>query len=257
MKVKSLDKKEYGGIYLILNKINRKIYVGQTTLTWKKRVKKHFTKAGILTTKSVINTYFYNAVRKYGSENFESFLLCSCPDKHALDEAERFFIWMFASHKRSFGYNSTLGGDGVVSNKETREKIGNSNRGRKATPETREKQSKARLGKPMPPRTPEHAALLAAANRNRIVTQETRDKMSVSRKGKPGHPCSEEAREKIRKSKLGKTSYTPSEETRDKIRKSNSGKKYSPERVLASTLGRAAARLRKKQEAENQLLEIS
>lgn len=51
-----------GYIYKITNKVNNKVYIGQTRYTVEFRWRQHQHKKD--------NTYFHNAIRKYGAQNF-------------------------------------------------------------------------------------------------------------------------------------------------------------------------------------------
>ena len=69
-------------VYKITNKINGKIYIGQTTRTFEQRWKEHCNDA--MNFKDIY--LFHNAIRKYGKENFECEILESnIPDELILD----------------------------------------------------------------------------------------------------------------------------------------------------------------------------
>lgn len=102
-----------GYIYKWKNKINGKVYIGQTMnrYGYKERWSQH-----LYTAKHTdMNNYFYNAIRKYGVESFDRSVLetieCDnkCALKSILDKLEIKYIKEFDSYKN--GYNSTLGGD--------------------------------------------------------------------------------------------------------------------------------------------------
>jgi group I intron endonuclease len=89
---------------------------------------------------------FYNAVRKYGWENFIYGVIEEC-DNNMLHQKEMFYVTEYNTFK--CGYNSTLGGDGKFGwnhNEETKEKIRKSNIGKKRTEETKRKLSEANKG---------------------------------------------------------------------------------------------------------------
>ena len=88
-----------GFIYKITNKVNGKSYIGQTRYTVEFRWRQHQHKKD--------NTYFHNALHKYGVENFEISLI-----EETDNPEEREIFWI--EQKRSFknGYNATKGGDG-------------------------------------------------------------------------------------------------------------------------------------------------
>jgi DNA repair exonuclease SbcCD nuclease subunit len=100
---------KYGCIYLIKNKKNDKIYVGKTTQDLNSRFSQHIRKA--LLNKD--NTKFYNAIRKYGPENFYIEELKVFDSEESLNKAEIETISKLGAFK--YGYNSTKGGDGGIS----------------------------------------------------------------------------------------------------------------------------------------------
>lgn len=94
------------GIYLIINTINQVPYIGQAKNIYK-RVNRHHIYDYKNPNDSCYDTKFYKAIRKYGLENFEIFVLELCPEE-LLDEKEKFYIKLFDSFHH--GYNSTEGG---------------------------------------------------------------------------------------------------------------------------------------------------
>ena len=92
-----------GSIYIIHNSINDKKYIGQTTRTIEVRWKEHLQESQNLDCHYAI----YNAMRKYGIENFWVEELEKCETKD-LDEREKYWIAYYNSYEN--GYNSTLGG---------------------------------------------------------------------------------------------------------------------------------------------------
>ena len=89
-----------GSIYIIHNSINDKKYIGQTSRTIEVRWKEHQQESQNLDCHYAI----YNAMRKYGVENFWVEELEKCETKN-LDERERYWIKYYNSFKK--GYNST------------------------------------------------------------------------------------------------------------------------------------------------------
>ena len=101
-----------GYIYIVINDINHKVYIGQTSTSLKRRWHEH--------THTDINngTHFHNALLKYGVDKFHLYLLEECTiDK--LNEREIYYISIFNSYKD--GYNMTPGGAGVPGYKHTDE----------------------------------------------------------------------------------------------------------------------------------------
>jgi len=61
-------------IYLLKNTVNGKVYVGQTVQTLSERMRKHKSTSNSSKAKNY-NNYLYKAIRKYGWNNFEVFVL--------------------------------------------------------------------------------------------------------------------------------------------------------------------------------------
>jgi group I intron endonuclease len=102
-------------VYLITNTINGKRYVGQTTHSLEKRWREHKSRDGCHA--------LYNAIKKYGSDNFIIESICEPPTVELAHEMERYYIQRYCS-KSPNGYNLTDGGEGVVNpTEETRRKI--------------------------------------------------------------------------------------------------------------------------------------
>lgn len=92
-----------GFIYKITNKINGKVYIGQTITPIKNRMYKHYSQAR--NGKNI--TGIDAAIKKYGEENFEIEQILECPNED-LDLQEKFYISKYNSFEN--GYNLTMGG---------------------------------------------------------------------------------------------------------------------------------------------------
>ena len=99
-------------VYVHINKVNLKVYVGQTCQGLNRRCRNG---QGYLNNKSNVNrtTHFANAIQKYGWNNFEHIILEDNLTKNQADFYEKLYIKAFKSFDSNFGYNETLGGDGV------------------------------------------------------------------------------------------------------------------------------------------------
>lgn len=93
-------------IYKVTNILNRKIYIGMTLKSLKARKGDHFSKV-----KMGSNSYFHNALRKYGTSGFLWEHIASTFSWEVLGKLETFFIEQFDSFNK--GYNMTLGGEGT------------------------------------------------------------------------------------------------------------------------------------------------
>jgi hypothetical protein len=67
--------------------------------------------------------YFYNAIRKYGPAAFEVQVLGKVETSEELSQLEIELIKQYQSSDSDKGYNSTLGGDGLVPTDTTRRKM--------------------------------------------------------------------------------------------------------------------------------------
>lgn len=100
-----------GQIYIIKNKINDKVYIGQTTTNYLVRFSQHCKPSAVKTR----HYKLYNAIKKYGRENFYIELVEDMIPIENLSDREIYYIEKFDSFNS--GYNSTKGGDGRVINK--------------------------------------------------------------------------------------------------------------------------------------------
>ena len=94
-------------IYKITNKINGKIYVGQTVnLAQRKRQYKHVSK----------NPKYYidRAMAKYGFENFKFDIIWKSKNIDEQNKMEKFWIAIYNSTNPVIGYNICAGGEGIV-----------------------------------------------------------------------------------------------------------------------------------------------
>lgn len=111
----------YGVIYKIKNKINDKVYIGQTVNGFKNRY------CGGRWWKGTDNNHLLKSVDKYGIENFEIFEIIDIAfSRKELDIKEKVYILINKSYDTRYGYNKTMGGDGNVATVETRLKISKS-----------------------------------------------------------------------------------------------------------------------------------
>lgn len=90
-------------IYKITNKINNKIYIGQTINPLLKRQKQHINYANKITS----NTHFAHAIRKYGPGGFIVEEIDAADTQEGLDEKEHYWITYYNS--TVLGYNEADG----------------------------------------------------------------------------------------------------------------------------------------------------
>lgn len=166
-------------IYKITNTINGKIYIGQTSQSIKSRWKNH-----LIDCKRAKNNKFYNAIKKYGEENFVIEIIeYGIGSQELLNKKERHWIKFYDSYKN--GYNSTWGGEeSPMHYKEVCKKVSNTMKGRGLTEEHKKKISLSNKGKPGTPHTEEFKKYISEILSNRIVSQETREKLKNANLGK-------------------------------------------------------------------------
>jgi len=118
-----------GIIYKATNKINQKVYIGQTYSTNKykgknsdvllnSRKQKHYHRAKENNLKN-INNHFSNALNIYKEDDFEWDVLICCFNIEELNIKEIFFIKLYNSFNE--GYNSNTGGSNYIVTKEVKE----------------------------------------------------------------------------------------------------------------------------------------
>ena len=181
-----LKKEEiFGYIYKISNLINGKIYVGRTGDNVKSRFGAHKRRARFGET-----TFLYNAIRKYGEENFKVEEICVCFSAESTVEAEMELIKVYNLNDREIGYNMSEGGDGGeygrVLSDETKNKI------RKASLRVGKERAKLMVktkikrgttGKGVKKHTEAYKKKMSKLMSDRKVSKETKLKMSKARKG--------------------------------------------------------------------------
>lgn len=128
-------------IYKITNTINNKCYVGFTSLSVEQRFRTHINNSKYKRN----NQKIYNAMRKYGVENFIVEQIYQGDD--ALQREDEFI------KKYNAEYNMVEGGNKPPSQKGNRWNMS--------------EEAKDKLRKPKPPRTPEHAEKIASQLRGR------------------------------------------------------------------------------------------
>ena len=189
-------------IYLHTNKINGKKYVGQTCLKPERRWKNGLGYKGCV--------HFFNAIIKYGWDNFEHEIVYNNLTKEEADYFEDLMINSLNTTDYNYGYNIKDGGSIGKHSEETRRKLSEAAKGKKhseetkkkmseshknISDETRKKMSLATSGKNNPmygkPGTnlgkkfsEEHKKRIGEANKGKKRSLEARQKMSLAQKGK-------------------------------------------------------------------------
>lgn len=119
-------------IYAHILKLDGRAYIGQTT----KELECRSGKDGI---GYHLSPKFYEAIQKYGWDNFEHIILETCETEEEADLLEQKYIQEYNSIEN--GFNILIGGHSLYGQ-------GNPMYGKKHTEETKEKIRQSRLGKP-------------------------------------------------------------------------------------------------------------
>ena len=140
------------GIYMIQNKVNGKMYIGQAVDIEGDRWIKHkaYLKGGYH-----VNKHLQNAWNKYGKENFEFSILMEC-EENQLNTYEQYYIFELMTYDRRVGYNNAYGGDSGRPTEEAKRKMSEAVKGennpmyrKHHTEEARKKMSENRPSKPV------------------------------------------------------------------------------------------------------------
>ena len=170
-------------VYVIVNNINRKIYVGKSNNP-SKRWMRHKRIANNKEKYKKFFSYLHSALLKYKTENFSFFIIGKYIEENDAFIGEKFWISYLKEIECNL-YNLTDGGEGV-SGAKINFGINNSNYGKKITEERRK--------------------FLSELAKNRKISKETRNKMSLSSMGDKnpfyGKNHTQESKDKISKSKV-------------------------------------------------------
>lgn len=211
-------------VYIHRNKINNKAYIGiakgNPEHRWGQNGKKY---------KQDSQPVFYNAIQKYGWDNFEHIVWDTNLTHKAAKHIEKILITLFKTNCRlyknpEYGYNETNGGDGTSGRKqseETRKKMSQNRKGKYT------KENSYWYGKHISEETKEK---LRFANKGKQLSEETKKKMSRSH---TGMIFSEEHRKNLsianQKETAGFHGHHHTEETKQKQKESTSARNSTKE----------------------------
>lgn len=209
------------GIYIIKNKTNNKVYIGQA-LNIKNRWKKHI---NILSKNKYIDkkqkpTHLQAAWNKDGEENFTFDILEEC-SKEELDDKEKYWIAYYKSNNRDYGYNKTDGGSNGMPTEESRIKMSEAAVGKPKSEEHKQNMRK--------PKSEEHRRNIGKGKQGIPISEEAKQKISNANKGKEsafkGKKHTEESLQKMSDALKGKDTWMKgkhhTEESRRKISENN------------------------------------
>lgn len=188
---------------MLKNKINEKIYIGQTIRSIEKRFEEHQKKTSGCVA-------MYNAIQKYGWVNFEKDWY-ECPDED-LNFDEELLVREMGTLAPG-GYNLKEGGSNGKLSEETKQKISEAQRGDKGH----------WYGKIL---NDGHKTKISEALIGKFRTEESKQKISEAKRGEKnpsfGKIPSEETKQKMSEAKVGKQK---SEETKQKMSEAQRGEK--------------------------------
>jgi group I intron endonuclease len=176
-----------GSIYRLYCKESEKNYIGQhNNEDPTKRIRDHFMEAECERSDAVI----YKAIRKYGRDAFEAFVVCVCKTQEELDYMEDHYITEYKSMMDENGYNMKRGGMkrcvGYKHTEETKKVLSKMRTGVPISEEQKKKLSSSLKGKP---KVWSQEALETMSERNKsnasghIYTEEEKKKRSDALKG--------------------------------------------------------------------------
>lgn len=161
-------------VYMHTNKINGKKYIGITSL---KPVERWGTKGQKYKT-----SHFYNAIKKYGWDNFTHEILFTELEEQEAKDTEIRLISKYKTKNSEYGYNLTDGGDGVrgyCASEEHRKKISERQKGK--TPWNKGKKYNLFANSEIQKikwQNKDYRQNMVDKNTGKILSEETKDKIS-------------------------------------------------------------------------------
>jgi len=244
------------GIYLIINWVNGKIYVGSTAEGFHKRWNRHRREL-------IKNThhcpYLQSSFNFHGIDSFYFIVLEECIASECIKK-EQFYLdlikpelnackvagsWLGMKHSDETKAKFSLIHKGKIPH----------NKGQKSSEETKRKISAARLGKKLGPQSEETKRKKSIALKGKPLSEETKRKMSLAKIGKisnkKGKKLSEETKKKISESHIGCLGKKHSAETKYKMSMSRKRRIISLETIEKMLNTKKANRKAKEQEKLN------
>jgi group I intron endonuclease len=127
-------------VYKISNKVNNKIYIGITQQDLKVRWQQHKCNS------NKKSYHLYNAIKKYGFENFKIEIIFEASNKEEMFLKEIEFIKIYQSNNPIYGYNNSSGGEssrkGVKLTQTQKKLISDYQKSRKRNPHSEDTKNK-------------------------------------------------------------------------------------------------------------------
>jgi len=209
----SKDTSKISGIYIILNKVNNKYYIGSSNNIIKGRWKSH--KHSLRKNKHW-NQHLQSAWNKYGEENFEFHIIELLEESRLLIVEQKYLNWCKTHPDTHYmlALDATAPMRGRTTSEETKQKLRKINTGKTLTEEHKKKISKSHMGiKPTNETLKKLRDSHIGKSSVKIGTKRSIESCEKNRmshigqipwnKGKRGH-CSRETIQKMRDSHLGK-----------------------------------------------------
>ena len=163
-------------IYIILNLLNDKVYIGQS-----RQIKTRFSQhKSALKYHRHKNIHLQRAFDKDGPVFFEFFILSTFNNQQEVDGAEDFYIDWFKQLDLCYNIDLKARGNGIMSD-ETKQKLRDAQTGKKMSKAAVDKMIEFRTGRKL---SEEHKKKIGQANIGRHHTQETKDKLSLINSGR-------------------------------------------------------------------------
>ena len=207
-------------VYIHTNKINGKRYVGVTSQPPERRWEngKGYTKR---------QPHIYNAIKKWGWDNFEHEILITNVSLEHADSLERMLIKAWRLQNPQYGYNAQSGGlINAALSEDIRKKQSEAHIGIKFTEEHKKNLSNARKNRPLSEKQKKHLEKIQNLNRGREFTKEHRQNLSEALKGRE---FSEEHKRNISNGKKGKPQSDAQKLALETIQELNKGRRHTEE----------------------------
>lgn len=172
-----MDNSKNYTIYMHINKINDKKYIGITKTDVSKRWGNNG--SGYRDAKQSI---FYRAIQKYGWDNFEHIILYKNLTQNEACNIEVQLIKKYKTQDRNLGYNiqpgGQLGNSGIIFSEEHRKKLSEAHKGKVLTEEHKKKISIGCKGHSPCTHSEETKIKLSQINSGKTLSDETKSKIS-------------------------------------------------------------------------------